>query len=65
MKFANAKDTFRYYAVSGFDSEKQMETVLQNVMDELGVDGFEEYELEIMPEMERGVFLSPPPRIIE
>lgn len=64
MKFANAKDTFRYYAVSGFDSEQQMHTVLQDVIEELGVDAFEEYELEIMPEMERGVFLTVPPRIV-
>ena len=64
MKFKTAKDTFRYYAVGGFDSEEQMESVLKNVIDELGVDAFEEYELEIMPEVERGLFLSPPPVII-
>ena len=64
MKFATAKDTFRFYMVSGFDSDEQMEQVLNDVIDELGIEGFEEYEIEIAGEVERGLFLSDPPQFV-
>ena len=64
MKFANAKDTFRFHAVTGFESDEQLEELMGNAIDELGVDGFEEFETEVLKEMRLGVFLSPPPQYV-
>ena len=64
MNFKSAKDAFRYYAVAGCASDEQIEILLDNVIAELSEDELEEFERQVSPEIERGVFLSPPPMFV-
>ena len=64
MNFANAKDAYRYYAVSGFEDAEQKEFLYLFTLNELGAYGFMDFLDEIAKEIEAGVFLSPPPKFV-
>ena len=64
MKFTNTKDAYRYFAVSGFTDDYQRLDLEMCLFDEVGKEGLIQFQKEIEPEVERGLFLSKPPMII-
>lgn len=63
MKFETMEETYRYYAVSGEDA-RETEYLKSWLIKTKGQDAFNELEQQIAPEVERGSFLSTPPRFV-
>ena len=64
MNFDTAKDAYRYYSVTGFDSADHKEFLYLSTLNELGAYGFMDFEEELAKEVDRGMFLSPPPKFV-
>lgn len=64
MKFESAAEIYRYYAVSGFESEEQKDSMRSLALLELGETEFNEFEKQIATEVDLGLFLSTPPLFV-